>query len=67
MNTKQGSNRTPDRVTLNLPEASKAESTHPRCGSCGLFLVAAPHGTQQDCIDALRRELDALRRIADRS
>jgi hypothetical protein len=52
-----------DRVSLQLPEASGAASgKYPRCASCGLFITNGPHGSQRDCIDALRREVSALKR-----
>ena len=53
----------PDRVSLQLPKASGAASgKYPRCASCGLFITIGPHGSQQDCIDALTREVAALKR-----
>jgi hypothetical protein len=65
VNIKPGANRAPERVTLDLPQSQSG--SHPRCASCGLLVAGVPHGTQQDCIDALKRELDALRKVAERS
>jgi hypothetical protein len=62
LNSKLGANRTPQRVTLDLPKTRSG--SHTRCASCGLFLTRVLHGTQQDCINALTRELDTLRTFA---
>jgi hypothetical protein len=35
-----------------------------RCESCGLWLTGEAHGTNRDCLEALRTEVTLLRKVA---
>ena len=36
------------------------------CPACGLFIMTGPHGTSEECIQALEAEVQRLMQITDR-